>query len=85
MCGIAGIFSSKSTDFLKSEIKKMINTLPHRGPDDQGICTINGLAFGHVRLAIQDLSPNGKQPMLSTNLNPYKNHIRQSGLVKLTL
>lgn len=45
----------------------MAATLHHRGPDDSGIW-VNphaGVALGHARLAIIDLSPAGHQPMLS--------------------
>ncbi len=65
MCGIAGIFSRRSRDSLTSEITRMVQAMPHRGPDDQGIWVTKNIGFGHVRLAIQDLSPNGKQPMQS--------------------
>src|SRR5690606_38891295 len=39
----------------------------HRGPDDAGVWVEAhaGLAFGHRRLAVLDLSPAGRQPMVS--------------------
>jgi len=43
----------------------MIQAIPHRGPDDSGTWYTDNLGFGHVRLAIQDLSPKGRQPMQS--------------------
>ncbi len=35
----------------------------HRGPDDEGLWTGGHVGLGHVRLAIVDLSPTGRQPM----------------------
>lgn len=45
----------------------MAAALVHRGPDDQGVWLdeVAGLALAHRRLAIIDLSPAGRQPMLS--------------------
>ena len=45
----------------------MIRTLPHRGPDDEGVWVDveARVAFGHRRLSIVDLSPAGHQPMVS--------------------
>lgn len=41
----------------------MTDLLRHRGPDDRGIHRIENVALGHRRLAILDLSANGRQPM----------------------
>jgi asparagine synthase (glutamine-hydrolysing) len=67
MCGIAGIFSNRQSDVLNHEVKNMIQAMTHRGPDDQGTWSTENLVFGHLRLAIQDLSPKGKQPMPSAS------------------
>ena len=68
MCGIAGILlgSSRSRRWLDS-IEPMLDTMTHRGPDGAGawIDRDAGLALGHRRLAIIDLSDAGRQPMLS--------------------
>lgn len=68
MCRIAGIVSPKSNkDQLVYHIKNMANVQAHGGPDGEGIY-INeqsGLALGHRRLALIDLSSAGHQPMHS--------------------
>ena len=71
MCGIAGIFDfrrNRTSDRLQVTIDRMTDTLSHRGPDSRGtwIDVDTGIAFGHRRLAIRDLSPAGHQPMLSS-------------------
>ena len=45
----------------------MIRTLASRGPDGEGVEVWNTAALGHRRLAVFDLSPAGRQPMLSPN------------------
>lgn len=47
----------------------MIAPLSHRGPDDQGtwVDEERGVALGHRRLSILDLSPQGHQPMASAS------------------
>jgi asparagine synthase (glutamine-hydrolysing) len=37
----------------------------HRGPDDEGSCQRERVAFGHRRLSVIDLSAAGHQPMES--------------------
>ena len=46
---------------------RIANALRHRGSDDAGTWAnrLAGIAFGHQRLAIQDLSAAGHQPMTS--------------------
>ncbi|MGX9118461.1 asparagine synthase (glutamine-hydrolyzing) [Mesorhizobium sp. BHbsci] len=69
MCGIAGILlapNSADTEPLRA-IEQMTAALRHRGPDGEAFWTHSeaGLAFGHRRLAIVDLSEAGRQPMHS--------------------
>jgi asparagine synthase (glutamine-hydrolysing) len=63
MCGIAGIYSKSKVD--PSIVKHMCAEMQHRGPDGQGIVSLDEgrLVLGHRRLAIIDLSDNAKQPM----------------------
>lgn len=66
MCRIAGIIDKqRSSVQLHNEIKAMCESMKHGGPDDEGffVDEKKGLAFGHRRLAIIDLSPTGHQPM----------------------
>ncbi|MEE8587055.1 MAG: asparagine synthetase B, partial [Acidobacteriota bacterium] len=45
----------------------MADALGHRGPDDRGawVDAKSGIALGHRRLAVIDLSREGRQPMIS--------------------
>ncbi len=69
MCGIAGLFRPGGGDeaALSGIARRMTGTLAHRGPDASGIWTnpSAGIAFGHRRLSILDLSEAGAQPMRS--------------------
>ncbi len=68
MCGIAGWISA-NPDARPSEadLRSMAGCLRHRGPDHQGLWLAGDRRVGlaHTRLAIQDLSPAGVQPMAS--------------------
>ncbi len=64
MCGICGIaYTDKSKKVDGDEIKLMANLMKHRGPDGEGFFINESVGLGHRRLAIIDLSENGKQPM----------------------
>jgi asparagine synthase (glutamine-hydrolysing) len=72
MCGIAGILLHEGANTRHlSAIEPMLATLHHRGPDGKGIWLdrASGVALGHRRLAIVDLSEAGHQPMLSESEN----------------
>jgi len=58
MCGIAGFFGFEDKELLK----KMLDSLYHRGPDDQGTYTNNDASLGNRRLSIIDIE-GGHQPM----------------------
>jgi asparagine synthase (glutamine-hydrolysing) len=71
MCGIVGFIDLKkqtSENHLRELIARMTSIIAYRGPDDHGVWTeqTNGIAFGHRRLSILDLSQNGHQPMVSS-------------------
>lgn len=65
MCGIAGQYSFNAEPVTSEVLKKMTNTIAHRGPDGDGFWVSDSkkVGFGHRRLAIIDLSDTGKQPM----------------------
>lgn len=65
MCGIAGFLGNTSHPL--SALERMTRTIIHRGPDSEGHWDDEscGIALGHRRLAIVDLSPAGNQPMHS--------------------
>jgi asparagine synthase (glutamine-hydrolysing) len=60
MCGIAGCFGGRDT----KTINRMLDAMPHRGPDDRGIHNVNGTVLGHTRLSIVDVA-GGHQPILA--------------------
>ncbi len=65
MCGIAGVVGM-SRSGATTAVATMVAALSHRGPDDSGAVQIReDVALGATRLAIQDLSQNGHQPMRS--------------------
>ena len=68
MCGIAGILNSRADDPTHL-VSEMIGAIRYRGPDDSGVWVDQtaGVALGHARLSILDLSPEGHQPMLSAS------------------
>lgn len=70
MCGIAGFWAPAGLDPSSSDIlARMTSAIRHRGPDDAGCWTDAnlGVALGHRRLSIIDLTPEGHQPMLSAS------------------
>jgi len=64
MCGICGFTWSD-----KTLVSKMNDAITHRGPDQDGIYTADGISLGHRRLSIIDLSDHGRQPMQNEDGN----------------
>jgi asparagine synthase (glutamine-hydrolysing) len=63
MCGICGQFNFARNEPIESQtIRRMTQTMVHRGPDDKGYFLSGPLGFGFRRLSIIDLT-GGHQPM----------------------
>lgn len=70
MCGIAGFWAfDRVGGDPEATLRRMAASLRHRGPDDEGTWwdADAGIGFAHRRLAIIDLSPGGRQPMVSAS------------------
>lgn len=65
MCGIAGIVSSDRTERIEeSVVRRMCDSIRHRGPDDEGIFAKQNTGLGMRRLSIIDLA-GGHQPIFN--------------------
>ncbi len=64
MCGIAGIIGNNRQ---ANDVRVMIDSQSHRGPDGEGIYLDSSrkAVLGHSRLSIIDKSEAGRQPMVS--------------------
>ena len=71
MCGITGLWEVpfRPEGELNEMAQSMANAIAHRGPDDSGVWSDPqaGIALGHRRLSIIDLSSAGHQPMTSNS------------------
>lgn len=72
MCGISGFLQSSTPDAndkLNAVCRAMAQAIAHRGPDAHAVWTdaSAGIALGHRRLAIVDLTEAGAQPMASAS------------------
>lgn len=65
MCGICGIVRFDQQRAQESSIGLMMQSMKHRGPDDEGSYFDANVGLGFVRLSIIDLSAAGHQPMKS--------------------
>lgn len=62
MCGIAGCYGDKDVE----TVRRMLDAMEHRGPDDRGVYTFDDAVLGHTRLSIVDVA-GGHQPILANN------------------
>ena len=67
MCGIVGMINS--SEFQRRDFPNMVKAINHRGPDADGVWYEDsvGVALGHARLSVIDVSNAGAQPMLSAS------------------
>jgi len=63
MCGIAGLINFNIENLNHDPLKRMTESIVHRGPDDFGYFNDHNVAFGFRRLSILDTSMMGHQPM----------------------
>lgn len=68
MCGIVGIRQLNGDKVDIHVLSSMMDSLIHRGPDDSGVWSKDGVAFGHRRLSIIDVE-RSTQPMRSYDGN----------------
>ncbi|KAA9039300.1 asparagine synthase (glutamine-hydrolyzing) [Ginsengibacter hankyongi] len=66
MCGFVGIINKNKQEIYSNILRKMADTIHHRGPDEDGIFLEGNIGFFHKRLSIIDLS-TGQQPMTFIN------------------
>ena len=62
MCGISGILNLDGRSVDSALLRRMNDTLEHRGPDGSGLFVEGAIGLGHRRLSIIDLH-TGDQPM----------------------
>lgn len=63
MCGFTGFIGKGNKEILL----RMMQTLNHRGPDDEDVYINGNVHLGHKRLSIIDLSEHGRQPISNEN------------------
>ncbi len=68
MCGIAGEYQFNKKNIPLFSLEKAILKQFNRGPDDGQVYQVEGLALGHRRLKIFDLTNRAAQPMVDPNL-----------------
>ncbi len=65
MCGFLGQIGEISIS--EDQFRSILSKSHHRGPDHAGVHRQDGCMVGFNRLSIQDLSPLGHQPMVSSD------------------
>jgi len=65
MCGITGIVTSAGRQPDRDLVRRMADTLRHRGPDADGVWIHDNVGLGHRRLTIIDTSHAADQPQFN--------------------
>jgi asparagine synthase (glutamine-hydrolysing) len=93
MCGLAGFLDARRAmphAKLERTVRAMADSLHHRGPDEGGVWADepSGVALGHRRLSIVDLTAAGRQPMTAHGgryVMAYNGEIYNSGHLRTEL
>src|ERR1700676_3567463 len=64
MCGICGVIGIERVEQAEAITRRMMESIRHRGPDDDGLVVAPSMALGMRRLSIIDL-PGGHQPVFN--------------------
>lgn len=67
MCGVTGLIHLNGNSVSPVILKKMTDSIAHRGPDGEGHWIEENIGIGHRRLAIIDLSSAAHQPMITNS------------------
>jgi len=67
MCGISGIYGFADKESAGALLKRMNDSIAHRGPDASGVYIDEMVALGHRRLSIIDTSADGNQPFYNSD------------------
>ncbi|MEM7097895.1 MAG: asparagine synthase (glutamine-hydrolyzing) [Pseudomonadota bacterium] len=65
MCGIVGVVAHGTGHIRADEIRSMVGTVEHRGPDFSDVWVGDTVGFGHTRLSILDLREVANQPLIT--------------------
>lgn len=66
MCGLAGVARRAPRGVSTGMLRRMIDAIRHRGPDDSGIYADDRVGLAHARLSVID-PPGGAQPMATAS------------------
>ena len=68
MCGFVGYLGGVEPAAAEKLLRRMTDSIAHRGPDEQGLFVCPAAGLGHARLSVVGLG-DGQQPMASASGN----------------